>query len=49
MTTLTYIAVTSGCMALIVAVGLLAAHVERGRREREMIRRPKRWRHGKVE
>lgn len=49
MTMPTYIAVTWGCMALIVAVGLLAAHVETERREREMIRRPKRWRHGKVE
>ena len=36
MTTLTYIAATSACMVLIVAVGLLAAHVETARREREM-------------
>lgn len=49
MTTLTYIAVTSACMGLIVAVGLLAAHVETTRREREMIRRPRQWRHGRVE
>lgn len=49
MTTLTYIAATSACLALIVAVGLLAAHVETARREREMIRRPRQWRNGRVE
>lgn len=49
MTTLTYIAATSACMALIVTVGLFAAHVESARREREMIRRPRQWRHGRVE
>ena len=49
MTTLTYIAVTSAGMGLIVAVGLLAAHVETTRREREMIRRPRQWRNGRVE
>ena len=49
MTTLTYIAVTSGCMALIAAVGLLAAHIDTVRREREMIRRPRQWRNGRVE
>ena len=49
MTTLTYIAATSACMVLIVVVGLLAAHVETARREREMIRRPRQWRNGRVE
>ena len=49
MTTLTYIVATSACMALIAAVGLLAAHVETTRREREMIRRPRQWRNGRVE
>ena len=49
MTTLTYIAVTSACMALIAAVGLLAAHIDTVRREREMIRRPRQWRNGRVE
>ena len=49
MTTLTYIAATSACMALIVTVGLLAAHVETTRREREMVRRPREWRNGRVE
>lgn len=49
MTTLTYIAVTSACMGLIVAVGLLAAHVNAVQREREMIRRPRQWRNGRVE
>ena len=49
MTTLTYIAATSACMVLIVTVGLLAAHVETTRREREMIRRPRQWRNGRVE
>lgn len=49
MTTLTYIAATSACMTLIVVVGLLAAHVETARREREMIRRPRQWRNGRVE
>ena len=49
MSTLSYLLVTSGCMALIVTVGLLAAHVETTRREREMIRRPRQWRNGRVE
>lgn len=49
MSTLTYLLITTGCMALIVTVGLLAAHVENARREREMIRRPRQWRHGRVE
>ena len=49
MTTLTYIAVTSACMALIVTVGLFAAHIDTVRREREMIRRPRQWRNGRVE
>lgn len=49
MSTLTYLLITTGCLALIVTVGLLAAHVETTRREREMIRRPREWRHGRVE
>ena len=49
MSTISYLLVTSGCLALIVAVGLLAAHVESARREREMIRRPRQWRHGRIE
>ena len=49
MSTISYLLVTFGCMALIVTVGLLAAHVESTRREREMIRRPRQWRHGRIE
>ena len=49
MSTISYLLVTSACMALIVTVGLLAAHVETARREREMIRRPRQWRNGRVE
>lgn len=46
MTTLTYIAVTSAGMALIVAVGLLAAHAEEARKE---ARRVKTWRNGRID
>ena len=49
MSTISYLLVTSGCMALIVTVGLLAAHIDTVRREREMIRRPRQWRNGRVE
>ena len=49
MSTISYLLVTSGCIALIVAVGLLAAHVNAVQREREMIRRPRQWRNGRVE
>lgn len=49
MSTISYLLITTGCLALIVTVGLLAAHVETTRREREMIRRPREWRHGRVE
>lgn len=49
MSTPTYLLITTGCLTLIVAVGLLAAHVESARREREMIRRPREWRHGRIE
>lgn len=49
MSTPVYITLTLGCLAGVVAFGLLMAELDTERREREMVRHVRRWRHGRIE